>query len=127
MRLLMLAGWLCAVEAVALAALGVVEVISLDSDRLVLGVTTTVFLFVYAGGLGLAGLGIARARSWARAPVVLSQLIQLGLAWSFLGGGTTWVAILLALSAAAVVVILVMPGTNAALYGATPPDDVPTG
>lgn len=115
--LLRLAGGICLVEAAALAVMGVVEVASLDTDRLALGLTTTVFLFVYGAALAFAGLGVARARSWTRAPIVLSQLIQLGLAWSFHGSGTTWVAVLLAVPAVVVLVIMLRPGTTAALYG----------
>jgi hypothetical protein len=115
--LLRVAGGICLVEAVALAVMGVVEIVSLDSDRLALGLTTTVFLFLYAAALGFAAFSVARARSWTRAPIVLSQLIQLGLAWSFHGSGTSWVAVLLAVPAVVVLVIMVRPGTTAALYG----------
>ncbi len=127
LRALRLAGGICGLEATTVAAMGVVEIVSLDTGRLALGVTTAVFLFVYAAGLALAGLGLARARSWARAPVVLSQLIQLGIAWSFYGGSTTWVALLLAVPAAVVVVISVRPSTTSALYGDAPRDDAAAG
>lgn len=107
---------MCLLEAIVLAVLGIVELVSIHRDRLALGVTTTIFLFVYAAGLVLAGIGIGRARSWARAPVVLSQLIQVGLAWSFHGGATTWLAVCLAVPAVAVLIIAVRPATTAALY-----------
>ncbi len=122
LRLLRVAGALCLLEAAALAGMGVVELASLVAGRLVLGVTTAVFLFAYAAGLAAAGLSIARVRSWARAPVVLSQLIALGLAWSFTGGGTTWVAVLLAVPAVVVVVLVVRPASTSALYGSDPGD-----
>lgn len=116
-RLLKLVAGICLLEALTLLVLGVVEVASLDRGRLTLGVTTSVFLFVYAAALCLAGVGAARLHSWTRAPIVLSQLIQLGLAWSLHGGATTVVSVLLAVPAVVALVIMLRPRTTAALYG----------
>lgn len=121
--LLRLAALVCLSEAAALVVLAVVELVTLDSRRLVVGVTTTVFFLLYAGGLAAAAVGLVRARSWSRAPLMLSQLIQLGLAWSFYGPGTEWVAALLAGSAVVVVVILVLPSTTTTLYGRSAADE----
>jgi len=115
--LLRLAALICLVEAAALAVLAVIEIATLDSERLVVGVTTTVFFVLYAVGLAVAAVGLARARSWSRAPLMLSELIQLGLAWSFHGPGTESVAALLAVSAIFVIVVLLLPSTTTALYG----------
>src|SRR6478752_3541050 len=93
-RWLRLAALVCLVEATALLALAVVELATLSSSRAAVGVTTTIFFLIYAAGLALAARALAAAHSWARAPLVLTQLIQLGLAWSFLGSGTEWVAAL---------------------------------
>jgi hypothetical protein len=115
-RLRMAAG-VCLAEAAALLVMAIIEIATLASDRLVVGITTTVFFLGYAIGLALAAVGLARAHSWARAPLMLSQLIQLGLAWSFHGPGTDWVAVLLAGSAAVVAVVLILPSTTTTLYG----------
>jgi len=73
---------------------------------------------VYGAGLTVAAWALLRARSWARAPVVLAQLIQLGVAWSFRGGASTAVAVALA-----VVAILVLGGVlNPASLRATEDD-----
>ena len=48
---------------------------------------------------------------------MLSELIQLGLAWSFHGPGTELVAALLAVSAIFVIVVLLLPSTTTAMYG----------
>lgn len=106
--------------------MGVVELVALDSEHAVVGITTAIFFMAYAVGLALAARGLARARSWARAPLLLAQLIQLGLAWSFRGGGTTWVVVLLAVPACFVAVVLLMPTTTEALYGGSR-DDEPAG
>ena len=116
-RLLRLAALVCLAEGAALVVLAVIEVVNLDSGRLVVGITTTIFFVLYAAGLVAAAIGLARARSWARAPLMLSELIQVGLAWSFHGPGTDPVAPLLAVSALFVIVVLVLPSTTTALYG----------
>jgi hypothetical protein len=101
---LVVAAALVGVEAVALVLLGVVEVGVLSSDRAAMGLTTAFFFVVYGAGLGACAWQLLRLRSWARAPVVLAQLIQLPVAWSFHGGSTTLVAVLLALAAVLVLV-----------------------
>ena len=58
-----------------------------------MGVTTAVFFAVYGAALLLCAWSVHRGQSWARSPIVLAQLIQLGLAWSFRGGDTTLVAV----------------------------------
>ncbi len=56
-----------------------------------------------------------RLRSWARAPVVLAQLIQLLVGFGFWGGGTTLVAVVLVGVAVAVLVAVLHPRSIAAL------------
>lgn len=119
-RLLRAAAVLCLIEAAALLVMGIVELTSLDRDRLTEGVTTTVFFVLYAAGLAAGATGLARLRSWARAPLLLAQLIQLGLAWNFFGSSTTWLAVLLAIPALFVAVVLVLPATAEVLYGTSP-------
>lgn len=88
-----------AAEGVTAVVLGVFEAFSTSSGRVAMGVTTALFLALYGAGLALVGLGLSRASTWSRGPAVFSQLIQLGVAWSFKGGSTTWVAVLLAVAA----------------------------
>ncbi len=111
-------------EAVALLALGVVELFSVSSDRLALGITNVAFFGLYAAGLAFAARGFARTRRWSRSPVVLAQLIQLGVAWSFFGHGTVWVAVILVVPAAVVLFVVFSPSTTEALF-ATPRNDDP--
>lgn len=122
-RLLTSAALVCLLEAAALVALAVVELANLATGRLVVGVTTTIFFLGYALGLAVAAWGLSRARSWARAPLMLAELIQLGLSWSFHGPDTEWIAALLAVSAGFVIVVLLLPSTTVALYGAQGRDD----
>jgi hypothetical protein len=56
-----------------------------------------------------------RCRTWARSPLVVSQLMALGLAWYFLGGGTSWVSVVLTVVAVVVLVGLLHPASVEAL------------
>ena len=103
-RPLKLAAAVVAAEGLVLAVLGIVEALTIDSDRLLLGVTTAAFLLLYGGGLLLVARGLSRASSWSRGPAVFAQLIQLFMAYSFWGGGTKYVSVILAVAAIAVLV-----------------------
>ena len=81
-RGLRLAAVLVAAEAVALLSLAGAEVVALSADRIGLGVVTAVFFGVCGLVLGWAASALWRGIGAARGPVVVAQLIQLGLAWS---------------------------------------------
>ncbi len=110
-------------EAVALAAFGVAEFTGLDQDRPSVALTTGAFFVLYAVGLAFAARALGSLRSWARGPVVLAQLIQLGVAWSFHGHETDWVALLLAVPAVGVLIVVLAPATTALLYRGSEDDD----
>jgi hypothetical protein len=78
-------------------------------------VTTAVFFGVMGAGLLLCASGLWRGRSWARSPVVVAQLITLLTAYSFTGGETTWVAVVLAGVSVAALVCVLHPRSTAAL------------
>jgi hypothetical protein len=103
-RPLKIAAAIVALEGLVVALLGIGEAITIDTSRLVLGLTTAVFLLMYGAGLVLVGRGLYRTASWSRGPAVFAQLIQLCLAWSFWGGSTRWVSVLLALAGVGVLV-----------------------
>jgi hypothetical protein len=112
---LVVAASLVAVEGALLLGYAVLELFSLDSDRVAVGLTTSVFFAVYGAGLVLCAWAVTRGHSWARSPIVLAQLIQLGVAWSFRGGGTTVVAIAIAVVAGIVLAGLLHPSSLDAL------------
>lgn len=89
---------LAAVEAAVLVLLGFAEVVALQGERLVMGVTTVAFFWLYGGFLAFAAYRLWRLEAWARAPIVLAQLIQVMVGVSFWGGETTVVAVLLVVS-----------------------------
>ncbi len=112
---LVVAASLVAVEGGLLLMYALLEMGSLSSDRLVMGVTTSAFFAVYGAGLLVFTWQLTGGHSWARSPIVLAQLIQLGVAWSFLGGHTTWVAICLAVVAVIVIAGVMHPASVEAL------------
>jgi hypothetical protein len=112
---LIVAASLVAVEGLLLLVFAVLEVANLDADRLAMGATTSIFFAAYGAGLLVCARSLVRAQSWARSPVVLTQLIGLGVAWSFRGGETTGVAIAIAVVAVLVLAGLFHPASLAAL------------
>jgi hypothetical protein len=103
------------VEGLLTVLFGISELFDLDSDRLVMGLTTTVFFLAYGGVLLACARGLHMVRSWARGPVLISQLIMLGLAWNFKGGDTLPIAIGLFIAAAIVLLGLLHPRSIDAL------------
>ncbi len=112
---LKVAASLTAVEAVLLLIYAVAELFSLSPGKEAVTLTTTVFFALYGGALLICAWGLVGGRSWARSPAILAQLIQLGLAWSFRGGDTTVVAVVLALVALIVVAGVLHPASIAHL------------
>lgn len=106
-------------QAAVLIVYAVLEALALTSGRVAMGLTTGVFFLIAAGALLTCAAGVWRRRSWARSPLVLAQLIALGLAWSFRGGATTAVALMLAVGAVVVLVGVFHPAGLAWLA----PDD----
>lgn len=106
---------LSVLEALALLGAAVAEVAAFDRGRAVMGGTTAAFFIGYAAALLGCAWAVLRGRSWGRSPLLLAQLIQLGVAWSFRGGSTTWLAVLLAVVAVVVVGCLLQRATTAYL------------
>lgn len=112
---LVVAASLAAVEALVLASLGVLEFASLRLTRLTMGATTAIFFVAAAAGLAWCAWSLWRLRRWARGPVVMTQLICLGLAWNFWGGQTRPISVGLAFVALVVMAGLLHPETTTVL------------
>jgi hypothetical protein len=112
---LVVAAALVVVEAVLLVVYGVVLLTDIHAARLVMGATTSVFFVVYGVGLAGCAWALRGLRSWARAPIVLAQLIQLGVGWSLRGGSTTVAAVALIVLAVLVLAGLFAPASLRAL------------
>ena len=112
---LVTAAGLTLVEGLLTAMYGIGEAVHISSQRLVMGVTTSVFFIVYGAAMVLCAWGLNRLRTWARGPVLLAQLMFLGLAWNFREGDTLPLAIAMAVPAALVLVGMLMPSSVDAL------------
>ncbi|MCF6379758.1 hypothetical protein L2K70_19270 [Nocardioides KLBMP 9356] len=112
---LVVAAGLTAVEAFVLAALGVLELANLHSVRLTMGVTTAAFFLAAAAALAWCAWALRGVRRWARGPVVMAQLILLGLAWNLWAGSTKPVSAGLAVVGLVVIAGLVHPASTRAL------------
>lgn len=76
---LRLAAALAGAECVFLLVIAVLGVI--DPSNVGVAIGLSVVYVVSALGLAVAAVGLWERRSWGRAPVVLAQLVLLGVAW----------------------------------------------
>jgi hypothetical protein len=106
---------LVAVEALGYTCYGVLELASTTSTRMAVGLTSGGFLVVWGLLLAACAWAVSRRQSWSRAPIILAQLIQLGLAWSFWGDQTIVISLVLGLVAVVVVSGLLHPHSIEAL------------
>ena len=112
---LRLAAVLAAAQGLGLVGYAVLELLALTGGRMTMGLTTAAFFAAYGAMLLVAARAVLAGRAWGRGPVVFAQLVWLGLAWSFRGGATTWVAASLAVMAVVTIGGLVLPASMAAL------------
>lgn len=112
---LLVAASLTAVQGMLTLLFAVVEIASTDRERLVMGGSTALFFAIYAVTLLVCARGLQKCHSWARGPVLLSQLIWLGIAWNFRDSDFTVLAVFAALAAAVVIAGLVHPASTDAL------------
>ena len=100
--------------------LGLVALRDLSSERISTGLAIAAFLAVYGAALLYCSWQLSRARAWARGPVLLAQLIQLGVAWDYWGGGTTLVSVFLGVVALIVLAGILHPQSIDALNDEQP-------
>ncbi|MCW2758203.1 MAG: hypothetical protein JWO46_1949 [Nocardioidaceae bacterium] len=110
-------------EGLVTTLLGVAEAFNTRGGALVMGATTAVFFAAYGVALMVCAWGMNRSRSWSRGPVLLAQLIWLGMAWSFRGSPTTVFAVVLAVVAVLVLAGMLQPASLDALNRSEEPDE----
>ena len=76
-RLLLVAAAVVTLEALAVIALAVADLASIDGGRVAVGVGVAVFFLVYGGTQLVAAVLLLRGRYGARGPIVATQLLQL--------------------------------------------------
>lgn len=116
--------WIAAVVVVlqgaVFVALAVADVAGLVPGRVGLGLGIALVLLILGLGLIAAAAGLVRSRLLARGPVVVTQLIGLGLAWSLRTpdantGDNRIVGVAIAASAVIVLACLATPAARRAL------------
>ena len=112
---------LVAVQGAVLVLLGILELADVTSGRLGMGLSTAAFFLVYGVVLLLGSWALWQRRTWSRGPVLITQLIFLGMAWSL--REHLAVAIGLAVVAAIVLAGMLHPDTIEALDGGRQPSD----
>jgi hypothetical protein len=120
---LVVASSLAAVEGLLVLVYGVVLAADIHAERAAMGVTTSVFFLFLGAVLVACGWYVVRGRTWARSPLVVIQVMALGLAWNFVGGRTTWLSVVLAVFAVVVLFGLLHPASVDALRDGGNPGD----
>ncbi|GAA3666076.1 hypothetical protein GCM10022237_27690 [Nocardioides ginsengisoli] len=108
-----------AVQGVVLLVLAVLEFASVTSGRMAFGLSTAGFFAAYGVVLVGAAVALWKRQTWSRGPVLITQLIFLGIAWSL--REHVVVAIALGLVGLIALAGMLHPDTIRALEGA--PDD----
>ncbi len=111
---LTVAASLVAIQGTMLVALAVLELANVSSERMSMGVSTAVFFLVYGAVLGACAWSLTQQQGWTRGPVLITQLIQLGLAWNL--RDAPLVALALAVAAAVVLAGMLHPATLKVLH-----------
>jgi hypothetical protein len=106
---------LAALEGLVALAFGVATIFQVRLFRAVVGVGVAAFMIGFAVLLFAAAHALLRVRRWARAPVVVVQLIMVPVGWSFRGGQTTAVAVTMIAAALLTLVLLLHPRSTRAL------------
>lgn len=120
---LLVAAAVVVVEGLVSFGFGIAEALHTTGERIALGVTTSLFFVAYGAGMVLCAWGLTRLQTWARGPVLLAQLIALGLAWNFRDAETLLVTVGFAVPAVVVLVGMLHPQTLEALEGPAPVDE----
>lgn len=118
---LVVAAALVAVQGVVLVGLAVAEALHVVGDRVEVGLGTAVFFLLYGAALVACAVALTRRQGWARGPVLLTQLIELGIAWNVRDEPV--VAVALALAAAVTLAGMLHPDSIRVLLGADDPED----
>jgi hypothetical protein len=108
-----MAAALLALEAVIALGYAALELGQIRVTRAAAGVGVAILMSGFGLLLLLVARGVFRGKRWSRGPAVATQLILLPIAWSFKGGSTTWVCVVLAALAIAVLVSVLHPRSTA--------------
>ncbi|WP_134768628.1 hypothetical protein [Nocardioides sp. 1609] len=110
---LTLSAVLVGVQGVAMIVLALLAVLDVGGDQVEIGLSVAIFFGAYGGALVAAAVGLTKQRGWARGPVLITQLIQIGIAWNV--RDVPLLAVPLAVMGVVTIVLMVQPASIAAL------------
>jgi len=110
---LVVAASLAAVEGLVLLPLAGAQLADLSEGRTTMGWTVAAFFALFGVAVIACAWAVTRGQAWTRGPILLTQLIALGLAWSF--RGTQLIALGLVVVAAVVLAGMLHPASLEAL------------
>ena len=114
-KLLFIAAVIVSAESVTFIVLAGLDLAQLSGDRVGFGIGVGLLLAAYGAGQVWAAWRVTQGDAWARSPLVVTQLIQLLLAFNLRGGDADWLAALMAGSALVVLGCLLAPPVTRAL------------
>jgi hypothetical protein len=114
-QLLLIAAVVVWAESLAFGVLVVLDAADISGSRVGFGIGAGVLLAVYGAGQAWAAWRVTRGDAWARSPLVVTQLIQLLLAWNLRTSDAKWLAALMAIAAVVALGSLLAPPVTRAL------------
>jgi hypothetical protein len=112
--LLLVAAAIVLVEALAYVVLAVLDVLDLSRDRVGTGIGAGLVLLAYGLSQAWAAWRVTHGDSWARSPLVVTQAIQLLIAWN-LRDTSPWLSALLVVASVTALACLLAPPVTRAL------------
>jgi hypothetical protein len=113
-NLLLVAAVIIAAEAVTSVVLAILGIVDLDGDSLGTGIGVSLILAVYGGFQAWAVWQVTEGDRWARSPLVVTQIIQLFIAFN-LADIPVWISVLVGASAVVTLACLLAPPVTRAL------------
>lgn len=107
-----------ALEGVLMLGLAVAELADFTSPRATMVLSNAAWFLIYGLFLLFCARALAKLQSWARPPVVMAQLLQLGLAWDFRPYDTVWLAVVITLVSLVPIIGILHPASVKAVADA---------
>ena len=113
-NLLLVAAVIVVAEALTCVVLAVLGLTDLGDDSVGTGIGVSLILTVYGGFQAWAAWRVTQGEQWARSPLVVTQIIQLIIAFN-LADVPAWIAVLVGTSAVVTLACLLAPPVTRAL------------
>jgi len=98
-HLLLIVAGVILVEALAYVIFGIISAVDHGENDLGTSMGIGLFLVLYGLAQAYACRKVLSWRTWARGPLVFTQLVQLGLAWGLRDSDQKWLAVVMAVAA----------------------------